>query len=164
MRYTQKNYCSIACLAVVALLVTVSQLFAGNMKGFKGWEADSEYNKLYNAKELDKLTGEITKFLEVTPLPGMDRGTAFLLAEGTGESIIVHLCPASFAGWQETGLQKGIKTKVKGSWAVIGDKDVFMAAKVKQGDHFEFKVRLTKDGTPFWTLSPEEADKEKETD
>jgi hypothetical protein len=31
-----------------------------------------------------------------------------------------------------------------------------MASKVKKGDSYEFKVRLTKDGTPFWTMSPEE--------
>ena len=56
---------------------------------------------------------------------------------------------------------KDISTKVSGSWAVIDGKDVLMAAKVKQGDSFVFKVRLTKDGTPFWSLSPEELAKER---
>ncbi len=55
-----------------------------------------------------------------------------------------------------------MKTKIKGVWAVIDDKDVFMAAKAKQGDDFEFKVRLTKDGTPFWTMSAEEITREKQ--
>jgi hypothetical protein len=32
---------------------------------------------------------------------------------------------------------------------------------VKQGDNFEFKVRFTKDGKPFWSLSPEELAKER---
>jgi hypothetical protein len=36
-----------------------------------------------------------------------------------------------------------------------------MASKVKKGDHYEFKVRLTKDGTPFWTMSPEELARER---
>jgi hypothetical protein len=35
-----------------------------------------------------------------------------------------------------------------------------MASKVKQGEHFEFKVRLTKDGTPFWTMSEDELARE----
>jgi len=89
----------------------------------------------------------------------MARGTAFVLKEGD-EEILVHLCPASFATPKETGLRKGVKTKVKGCWAVIDDQDIFMAAKVKQGEDFQYKVRLTKNGTPFWTMTPEELAKE----
>jgi hypothetical protein len=129
--------------------------------GIKGWEIDSEYNSYYNAKELDKIKGKITKFKEITPLPGMAPGTVFYFDEGDGEPFLIHLCPASFASAKKTGLKKGIKTKVKGSWAVIDDEDIFMASKVKQGEHFEFKVRLTKDGTPFWTMSPEELARER---
>lgn len=129
-----------------------------------GWEIDSEYNSYYNAKELDKIRGKITKFIEVTPLPGMAPGTAFYFDEGDGELILIHLCPESFASPKMTGLRKNIKTKVRGSWAVIDDKDVFMASKVKQGEHFSFKVRLTKDGTPFWTMSPEELARERASD
>ena len=51
--------------------------------------------------------------------------------------------------------------KVKGVWAEVQGKDVFMASKVKKGDYFELKVRLTKDGTPFWTMSPEELARER---
>ena len=36
-----------------------------------------------------------------------------------------------------------------------------MASKVKKGDYFEFKVRLTNDGTPFWTMSPEDLKRER---
>jgi hypothetical protein len=37
-----------------------------------------------------------------------------------------------------------------------------MASKIKKGDYFVLKVRLTKDGTPFWTMSPEQLAKEKQ--
>jgi hypothetical protein len=131
-------------------------VFAADNSTINGWETGSEYNALYNAKELDRLKGTITKFTTVTPLAGMAKGTAFYLDEGDGEKILVHLCPASYASDKKTGLRKGVTTKVRGSWAVIDDEDVFMASKVKQGEHFEFKVRLTKDGTPFWTMSPEQ--------
>lgn len=127
---------------------------------YPGWEKDSEYNKYYNYKERDSLKGKILNFSKVTPLPGMASGTAFTLEEG-GDKILVHLCPWAFADPKKTGIRKGIKTKIKGCWALIDGKDVFMAAKVKQGDSFEFKVRLTQDGTPFWTMSPEELEKEK---
>ncbi len=144
----------------ILFTVNVHSVLADDNKGLQGWEAGSEYNMLYNARELDKLKGEITKFIEITPLAGMDTGTAFLLDEGDGEPITVHLCPVSYATAKATGLRKGVTSKLRGSWAVIDDQDVFLASKVKQGEHFEFKVRLTKDGTPFWTLTPEEVARE----
>ena len=36
-----------------------------------GWEAGSEYNKLYNYKERDTIRGHIVKFVKVEPLKGM---------------------------------------------------------------------------------------------
>lgn len=125
----------------------------------KGWGVQSEYNSYYNYKERDSLKGKITKFKKVTPLAGMAPGTAFILDDG-GDEILVHLCPWDYASPKETGVRKGIKTKVKGVWAEIDGKDVFMAAKVKQGEDFQFKVRLTKDGKPFWVMEPEELAKE----
>ena len=145
-------------LSLIAVFLFSAQFTkAGDIKG---WEINSKYNSYYDYKERDSLKGILTKFKKITPLPGMVTGTAFILQEGD-EDILVHLCPQSFANAKETGLRRGVKTKVKGSWAFIDDQDVFMAAKVKQGEHFAFKVRLTKDGTPFWTMTPGELAKEK---
>lgn len=148
---------TIAILLFIAFSFSAQLSRAGDNNG---WEVNSKYNSFYNYKELDSLKGTLTKFKKVTPLSGMSPGTAFILEEGD-EKILVHLCPQSFAEAKETGLRLGVKTKVKGSWAFINDQDVFMASKVKQGDHFEFKVRLTKDGTPFWTMTPEELARER---
>lgn len=128
---------------------------------YTGWEQNSEYNKLYNPKDKDQLKGIIKKFVTVSPLPGMAPGTAIILDEGGDDETLVHLCPEAFASAKETGLKKGAKVKIKGSWAEINDEFVFIAAKVKKGDHFEFKVRLTSDGTPFWTMSSEQLAKER---
>ena len=147
---------SIAVLSILALVVSYQSVLAESDEGIKGWEIDSEYNSHYNAKELDKFKGKITKFVKVTPLPGMAPGTGFYFDEGAGEPILVHLCPASFASAKATGLKKNIKTKIRGSWATIDGKDVFMASKVKQGEHFSFKARLTSNGKPFWTMDAEE--------
>ncbi len=130
----------------------------------KGWELGSDYNDLYNPKDRDRLKGTIKKFVKVTPLEGMSPGTAFLLEEAQDETTLVHLCPEAFAKAKETGLKKGSLVKVKGSWAEIDDEFVFLASKVKKGDHFEFKVRLTSDGTPFWTMTPEQLAKERASD
>ena len=149
-------------LAVLILFFTVFSLSlqVSEAGDIKGWESNSKYNSYYNHKERDSLKGILTKFKKITPLPGMAAGTAFILKEGD-EDILVHLCPQSFADAKETGLRKGAKTKVKGSWAYINDRDVFIASKVKQGEHFEFKVRLTKNGTPFWTMTADELAKER---
>jgi len=151
--YTLITLCSLICLSTV-----FSQAAEKD-----GWENNSVYNSYYNARERDSLKGILVKFKTVTPLSGMSPGTAFILREGD-DDIMVHLCPRSFADAKGTGLRKGVKTKVKGCWAFIDGKDVFIASKVKQGDHFEFKVRLTKDGTPFWTMSPEELQKERKSE
>ncbi len=144
---------------IILTLITITTQASIAEDSYKGWEKDSEYNSLYNYKERDSLKGKLLKFKKITPLKGMDEGTALILLEGD-EEILVHLCPWNYADPKETGLRKGVKTKVKGAWAVINDEDVFIAAKAKQGNDFEFKVRLTKDGTPFWTMSAEELAKE----
>jgi hypothetical protein len=160
MRTFHKTSLLHCCMFMAIILGLFSVAEAAEKSGYTGWEEDSPYNAFYNYKDKDSLKGTILQFKEVNPLPGMDPGTAFIFEEG-GEKILVHLCPVAFSGAKETGIRTGIKTKVNGCWAVIDGEDVFMAAKVKQGDSFEFKVRLTKDGKPFWSMSPEELAKER---
>lgn len=134
---------------------TLSSLYAASDKDMSGWGNDDEYNKLYDSRELDKLRGTVLKFKEVSPLPGMSMATVLVL-DNDGDKIDVHLCPVSFATPKDTGIKKGDSVKIKGSWAEIDGKDVFIASKVKKGEQYEFKVRLTKDGTPFWNMSTEQ--------
>lgn len=63
---------------------------------------------------------------------------------------------------ESIGLKKGDRVKVKGAWAQIGGKEIFIASKVKKSENVELKVRRTKDGMPYWTMSPEELAKEQE--
>lgn len=157
--YTQSNRHPFTIIILLLAVFSLSTQLT-MAEDIKGWEIDSKYNSYYNYKERDSLKGILKKFKKVTPLPGMATGTALILEEGD-EDILVHLCPQSFADAKATGLRRGVKTKVKGSWAFINDQDIFMAAKAKQGEHFEFKVRLTKDGTPFWTMTPDELARER---
>lgn len=140
------------------LLIPAVSMAAGDTTG---WELGSEYNELYDPKERDSIKGDIVKFITVKPMKGMAPGTGFILDEGGGDTVVVHLCPESFASGRETGLRRGDWVKVKGVWADIDDDSVFLAAKVRKDNEFAFKVRLTSDGKPFWTMSPEELAKEK---
>jgi hypothetical protein len=121
---------------------------------------DGAYNKLYQASELDKLKGHVQKVIEITPMKGMAPGVGLIMKDGDGDKVIVHIGPKWFLG-DSIGIKRGERIKVKGSWAEIDGKDVFMASKIKKGDFFELKVRLTKNGKPFWTMSPEELAKER---
>ena len=148
-------------LSLVVMSVMATGLaFAGETKDMGGWELDSPYNQYYNPSEMDRLKGFVKKLTTVVPLKGMTPGVAILLEESKGETTLVHICPEWYLGPKETGLKKGDKLKIRGAWAEINDEFVFMASKIKKGDYFELKVRLTKDGKPFWTMGPEELAKE----
>ena len=147
---------------VLALLLILSAAVAAQAEGpqdMQGWDRDAAYNQLYDAREMDSFKGYVKKIFTVVPMPGMAPATVILVEEDEDVVIMVHVCPEWFAGPQDIGLRRGDKVKVKGVWAEINGDFVFMASKVKKGDFFEFKVRISSDGTPFWTLSPEEQEK-----
>ena len=151
----------VALALILGICISSAGLvYAEEKRDMGGWGKDSPYNQLYNLNEMDSFKGIAVGIKEVIPLPGMSPGLALLVRERGGNDVItVHLGPKWFI--KQVGVKKGEKVKVKGVWAEIKGKDVFMACKVKKDDYFEFKVRLTKDGTPFWTMSPEELARER---
>ena len=150
-----------ALWTIVAMFLPIFQETADS-GGIDGWGVGSEYDQLYNPKERDQIKGDIVKFITVVPLKGMSPGTALILDEGDGSRIVVHIGPESFSPKRETGLRRGDWVKVKGAWADIGDETVFIAAKIKKDNGYSYKVRLTSDGTPFWTLSAEQLEHERQ--
>ncbi len=156
----QKPLSVFALLAAVALVFTRPLNTAAEPPAdMQGWEIDSPYNQLYDAREMDSFKGLVRKIYTLVPMPGMAPATAILVAESAEDLNVVHVCPEWFAGPGDIGVRRGDRVKVKGVWTEIDGEFVFMASKVKKGDYFEFKVRITSDGTPFWTLSPEEQEK-----
>lgn len=152
---------ALAAMACAAWLAVIGVTWAaGGKVDMKGWGVNDPYNLLYNAKEYEKFKATVVKVTEVVPMPGMSPATALEVREGS-ETILVHLCPVWFAKPSEVGFKPGDKVTIKGCWAEINGKDVFMASKVKKGETYEFKVRLTADGTPFWTMSREQLAKER---
>ncbi len=142
------------------LLALAASVVLAAPRDMGGWGKDGAYNRLYHASELDKLKGTILRITEVVPMKGMSPGVAIIIKDRDGERVMVHVGPKWFLG-DSIGLSRGDRVKVKGAWAEIDGKDVFMASKIKKGDYFELKVRLTKDGTPFWTMSPEQLARER---
>ena len=148
-------------IVLMIALFCITLAFAADTAEKKGWGANDPYTRLYNPKELEKIKATVVKVMEVTPTAGMSPATAMEVREGNG-TILVHLCPAWFAKPADLGVKPGDSVTIRGAWAEINGKDVFLASKVKKGESYEVKFRLTKDGTPFWTMTPEQLAKEKE--
>ena len=144
------------------LTASTAVVAAGPPKEMGGWEPGSPYNKLYKASELDSFRAEVVKVTEIVPMAGMLPGVALQVKESGGEAVEVQVCPSWYIEPGSVGLKRGDRVKIRGVWAEIEGRDVFMASKIKKGDYFVLKVRLTKDGTPFWTMSPEQLAKEKQ--
>ena len=144
-----------------AIFFTFVVAHAVDQRDMGGWGIDSPYNKLYNPSEMDKFKATVVGVKEVVPMPGMAPGVALMVRESEDETLLVHVCPSWYLGKKDIGIRKGDKVKIRGVWVEIDGEDVFIASKIKKGDHFELKIRLTSSGKPFWTMGPEELAKEK---
>jgi hypothetical protein len=155
---------SIIIAGVFILLRVLTANAADDKKDMGGWEEDSPYNQLYNPFEFESFKGSVLEIKEVVPMTGMSPAVALVVEESENETVLVHLCPRWFANPEDIGIKKGDQVKIKGAWCEINGEDIFMASKVKKGDFFEFKVRLTKNGKPFWIMTPEELARERASD
>ena len=147
--------------AVICLSLGTAAPAAADQEGLKGWETDGEYNSHYIISDYDTFKGRVEKIFEVAPMKGMDPAVAMEVRDTEGEIIIVHVGPASFVKKDMKPVRPGARVKLRGAWAEIDGKEVFMMSRLNIGDDFQLKVRLTKDGTPFWTMTPEQVAKER---
>ena len=146
----------VTALILLSLAVGVSYVQAEEKPDMQGWGIDDPYNKLYDIREFEKIRAWVVRVKEVVPMPGMSPATALDVREGS-DVYEVHICPTWYRKPSEIRLKKNARIKLRGVWAEINGKDVFMASKIKKDPDFEIiKVRLTKDGTPFWTMTPEQ--------
>ena len=156
MRY----FFRVKLLLVMSVLLFGPQLtstvYAAEQQDIAGWEDGSAYNRLYRVDKYVKLKGVMVEIIDIVPMQGMAPGIGIIILLRDGERVTVHLAPKWFAKFLSYGFSKGDTVKVKGCWAEIGGKKVFLASKVRNGEYFEMKFRRTRDGKPYWTLKPEE--------
>ncbi|OEU71050.1 MAG: hypothetical protein BA863_17215 [Desulfovibrio sp. S3730MH75] len=145
-------------LCIIAIFATAA--IASDME-IKGWEKGGEYDKLYDNTDRDVFKGRLIKITDVTPLDGMTEGVAIIVKDKEdGENVLVHLGPNDFVEPRIKDLRPGVTVKVYGVLVEIDDRFEYMAAKLKAGEERKYKFRLTKDGAPFWSLSPEDLKRE----
>jgi|SRR3989339_374686 len=153
-----QKYCLMASIVILSLFFS-SIICLAQENNMAGWGMDDPYNRLYDAKEVDTIKAVIRDIKEITPLPGMAPGLGMEIEEKSGDRYLVHICPLAYKNAASIGLKKGDKINLRGCLVEIDGKEVIMAAKIKK-DEKSIKVRLTSDGKPFWTMSPEELKKE----
>ncbi len=126
-----------------------------------GWEKDSKYDHLYDNTDRDVFKGTLIDVIEITPMSGMSAGIGIIVKDKEdGEKVLVHLGPKGFVEPRIKDLRPGVAVKVYGVLVEIGNEYEYMCAKLKAGEERKYKFRLTKDGTPFWTLSSEDLKRE----
>ena len=149
----------VLCILVIGFFLPGGAI-ADEPRDMQGWGVDDPYNKFYDIREFEKFRGWVVKLRQAPPMEGMSPATIVDVRDGS-EIIEVQMCPVWFAKPSEIGVKPGDRVKVRGVWAEINGEDVFMASKIKKDPTFEFKVRLTKDGLPFWAMSPEQLEHER---
>ena len=130
--------------------------YAAEKGHLTGWEKEGNYNQLYRVDRYQKLKGTLVEIIELTPMPGMSPGIGLIMISRKNEKVTVHLGPKWFVQLLMRGFKPGDSIKVKGAWAQIKGERFFIASKVRNAEFFEVKFRKTKDGTPYWTMTPEE--------
>jgi len=164
MQSSSKQIGKLILLILLSLVIGFSWAQAEEKRDMQGWGIDDPYNKLYDVREFEKIRAYVVRVKEVIPMPGMSPATALDVREGAYIHEI-HLCPTWYRKPSEIRLKKNERIKIKGVWAEINGKDIFMASKVKKDPDTDIiKVRLTKDGTPFWTMTPQQLAKEMRKD
>ena len=147
-------------LAVAICTFGLAIGYSERASGIEGWEKDSSYNGFYDLDQKDKLKGVVLNIINVTPLPGMAPGVGLVVRSTRDGTVSVHLGPRSFINLNNIWKMKGADVKVRGVWAEIDNEKVFMAYKVKSRSQV-LKLRRTRDGTPHWTMTPEELARER---
>jgi hypothetical protein len=139
-------------IGTVALVVAAADSFAqrgpGMMwRGSGGWGAGSPYNKMYDPKTVETVTGEVVSVSQITPNKGMGAGVHMIL-KTSKETISVHLGPGWYLENQDVKIEAKDKVEVKGSKITFGGTPAIIAMEVKKGDEV---LKLRDDaGYPVW--------------
>lgn len=140
-------------VVAIVLLFAAPNAFAqrgpGMMwRGSGGWGPGSQYNRMYDPKSVETITGEVTSVDRITPVKGMSGGI-HMNVKTDKETISVHLGPAWYLENQDVKIETKDKVEVKGARTTFAGKPAIIAAEVKKGDEV---LKLRDDnGFPVWS-------------
>ena len=116
-------------------------------RGSGGWGPGSQYNRTYDPKSLETISGEVTKVDRITPSQGMSGGI-HMLVKTDKETVSVHLGPSWYIENQDIKIEPKDKVEVKGSRITFGDKPAIIATEVRKGN--EVLTLRDPSGFPAW--------------
>jgi hypothetical protein len=121
----------------LSLIFGIGSVQAEEKQDMQGWGIDDPYNQHYDVREFERIRGWFVRVKEVVPMPGMSPATVMEVREGAYIHE-VHLCPTWYRKPSEIRLKKNERIKIKGVWAEINGKDIFMASKVKKRSQYRY--------------------------
>jgi hypothetical protein len=117
-------------------------------RGSGGWGPGSPYDRMYDPKAVETISGEVASISRITPRKGMASGIHVNLKTDK-ETVSVHLGPVWYLENQDVKIEAKDKIEVKGSRISFGGKPAIIAMEVKKGDEV---LKLRDDnGFPVWS-------------
>jgi hypothetical protein len=140
----------ITTILAIGLITAVESSARRGMtwKGSGGWGMESPYNRIYDPKTVETLSGEVLSVDKITPIKGMSYGVHLTLKTDK-ETVSVHLGPGWYIENQDVKIEPKDKVEVTGSRVTFDGKPAVVAAEIKKGDE-SIKLR-DESGYPVWT-------------
>src|SRR3989304_3505009 len=106
----------LAVISICSIFLTSDAFAKGGMKwkGSGGWGMGSQYNKMYDPKTVETISGEVVSVDKITPIKGMHYGI-HLMVKTEKETISVHLGPWWYIENQDFEIKPKDMIEVKGS-------------------------------------------------
>jgi hypothetical protein len=148
-----KKFSLVIAIAFGAILLASISSYAqrgpGMMwRGSGGWGPGTQYNRMYDPKAMETISGEVIGVDRITPAKGMSGGV-HMNVKTDKETISVHLGPSWYLENQDVKIEAKDKVEVKGSRISFGGKPAIIAAEVKKGEEV---LKLRDDaGFPVWS-------------
>lgn len=140
----------VVLLAALGLLFGVAAagaVAAEEAPGGPGTAAGAQYQRMYDPKTVETVSGEVVKVNQIAHRRGRGHGV-YLILKTDKEEIPVHLGPSRYLDRQETKIGQNDKIEVKGSLVTFKGKQVLIAAEVKKGD--ALLTLRDENGVPAW--------------
>lgn len=140
----------VASISILSLFLTPESFAQRGMKwrGSGGWGMGSSYNRMYDPKTVETISGEVVSVDRMTPVKGMSYGVHLTLKTDK-ETVSIHLGPVWYIENQDIKIEPKDKVEVKGSRIAFEGKPAIIAAEVRKGDEV-LKIR-DENGFPFWS-------------
>lgn len=117
-------------------------------QGSGGWGPGAQYDRMFDPKTIETLSGEVVSVEKMPSMRGMSYGVQLMLRTDK-ETLPVHLGPGWFIENQDLKIVAKDKVQIKGSRIVFDGKPAMIAVEVSKGDGV-LKLR-DENGFPMWS-------------